>query len=319
MLRELKFVQGAVAKKDLLPALTNFRIEGGHVRSFNGKLALSSPIAFNIDCNPKAEQLLRAIAQCDDVIVLSMTSGGRLRVQSGRFRAFVETLEGETAHPLPEGEEVHFDGDHMLAACKLLMEFVGEDASKPWTNGVLFMGHSAFATNNVIIIEYWLGSPFPEVINVPRDCIREIVRINEPPTHAQISGNSITFHYTDGRWIRSQLLNTDWPFEMITKLLSGPSNPKPVPDELFEGIEVLKRMADGSSRIYLSNGLLRTHTEENTGGSYEVDGIEFDGVYNLAMLAKLKGVVTTADFTLYPAPCLFFGERIRGAVIGMRS
>jgi len=29
MLRELKFVQGAVAKKDLLPAMTHFAIEGG--------------------------------------------------------------------------------------------------------------------------------------------------------------------------------------------------------------------------------------------------------------------------------------------------
>lgn len=317
MLRELKFVQGAVAKKDLLPALTNFRIEGGHVRSFNGRLALSSPISFDIDCNPKAEQLLKAIAQCDDVITLNMTAGGRLRVSSGKFRAFVETLEGETAHPLPEGDEVHFDGEHMLAACKILFDFIGDDASKAWTNGVLFMGQSAFATNNVILVEYWLGSPFPEIINVPRDCIREIVRINEPPTHAQISGNSITFHYTDGRWIRSQLLETGWPD--VTKILNNPAKPTPIPPELFEGIEVLKRMADGSSRIYVTKGLLRTHLEENTGGMYEVDGVDFEGVYNLAMLSLLKGVVTSADFTLYPAPCLFFGERLRGAIIGMRS
>lgn len=86
MLKELKFVQGAVGKKDLLPAMTHFQIQNGHVRSYNGTLALSSPLPFDIDCCPKAEQLVKAIGQCDEVITLSMTPGNKLRVQSGKFQ-----------------------------------------------------------------------------------------------------------------------------------------------------------------------------------------------------------------------------------------
>ena len=56
MLKELKFVQGAVSSKDFIPALTHFRIENGTVRSFNGLLALCSPIALDIDCTPKASR-----------------------------------------------------------------------------------------------------------------------------------------------------------------------------------------------------------------------------------------------------------------------
>jgi len=44
MLKELRFVQGAVAKKDFVPAMTHFRIEKGTVRSFNGNLAICSPL-----------------------------------------------------------------------------------------------------------------------------------------------------------------------------------------------------------------------------------------------------------------------------------
>lgn len=316
MLKDLKFVQGAVAKKDLLPAMTHFRIEGGHVRGFNGQMAISSPIAFDIDCNPKADQLVKAITQCADEIVLSMTPGGKLRVQSGKFRAFVEVIEGETVHPLPEGDEVHFDGEQFLKACQQLYPFIGNDASRPWANGILLMAQSAFATNNVCLVEYWLGSPFPFIVNIPRACVNEILRVDEPPTHAQIHERSITFHYTDGRWIRSQLLDTTWPD--LTKILDQPANPKPLPEGFFEGIDTLKRVADGTSRIYIQDGLLRTHLEEQTGGSYEVDGLDFTGCYNIAMFSLLKGVVTTADFTTYPAPCLFFGDRLRGAIIGMR-
>ena len=45
MLNELKFVQGSVAKKELLPSLTHFKIEDGHIRGFNGTIAISAPKA----------------------------------------------------------------------------------------------------------------------------------------------------------------------------------------------------------------------------------------------------------------------------------
>jgi hypothetical protein len=279
-------------------------------------MAISSPLPFDINCTPKAEQLVKAISQCNETVTLNMTAGGRLRIQSGKFRAFIETVEGDTPHPMPEGDIVNFDGEQMLQACKLLAPFIGDDASRPWSNGILFMGQSAFATNNVCVIEYWLGSPFPFVINVPRDCIREMLRVNEAPTYAQIHERSITFHYSDHRWIRSQLMETTWPD--VAKILDVKSNPKPVPQDLFDGIETLKKMGDGASRVYFQDGLMRTSLEEFTGGTYDVDGLDFKGCYNMQMFALLNGVVTHADFTLYPDPCMFFGERIRGAIIGMR-
>lgn len=319
MLKELKFVQGAVGKKDLLPAMTHFQIQNGHVRSYNGTLAISSPLPFDIDCCPRADQLVKAISQCEEVVTLSMTPGGKLRVQSGKFRAFVENTIDTGFHPVPEGEPLAFDGASLFASLKVLYPFIGNDASRPWTNGILLNGQSAFATNNTCVCEYWLGVPFPHQINIPKACIKEMLRVDEAPTHAQLAQGSITFHYEDGRWIRSQLLGIEWPFEMITKILSRPNEPVRIPEELFPAITKLQRLADGSSRIYINHGLLTTHTEEEQGGSVEVDGLEFQGCYNIAMLALLEGVVTHADFTLYPEPALFFGERLRGAIVGMRS
>lgn len=319
MLKELKFVQGAVGKKDLLPAMTHFQIQNGHVRSYNGTLAISSPLPFNIDCCPKADQLVKAIGQCEEVITLSMTPGGKLRVQSGKFRAFVENTIDTGFHPVPEGEPLSFDGAALFDAIKILYPFIGNDASRPWTNGILLNGQSAFATNNTCIVEFWLGNPFPRQINIPRAAIKEMLRVDEAPTHGQLAGNSITFHYDDGRWIRTQLLGTEWPFEMIAKILNRDNKPVAVPEDLWPAITKLNRLSDGSNRIYIDHGLLTTHTEEEVGGSVEVDGLEFQGCYNIAMLALLEGVVTHADFTLYPEPALFFGSRLRGAIVGMRS
>lgn len=316
MLRELKFVQGAVAKKDLLPAMTHFAIEGGHVRSYNGTLALSSPIPFDIDCKPKAGPLVQAIANCNDTVTLSMTPAGKLRIQSGKFRAFVDCIDGETPHVMPEGDHVNLDGEQLLEACKTLAPFVGNDASRPWTNGILLRGQSAFATNNVCLVEYWIGSQTPFTANIPMAAIKEMIRINEAPTHAQRTDNSITFHYTDGRWIRSQLYSTDWPD--LSKVLDRQSNPSDMDSRLFEGLEVIKPFADKLGRAFFHGEAVKTHIDEGEGASFDMVGFPFEGVYQIEMLKLLKDVAQKIDFSTYPNPCLFYGDRLRGAIVGMR-
>lgn len=317
MLAELKFVQGAVAKKDLLPAMTHFRIENGTVRSYNGTMAISSPIALDIACCPKADALVRAIASCQEATMLSLTEGGRLSVRSGKFRAIIDTIQGSTPHVEPEGDPIQFDGATLVEAFRVLEPFIGTDASRPFTNGVLLDSGSAYATNNTCLVQYWIGGAFPLRVNVPRAAIKEVLRVGEPPTHGQVTRDSITFHYTDGRWIRSQLVSTEWPMDIIGNLLDQPSDAKALPEDFFTGIATIKGMTDGASRVYMLDGALRTHTDPDEGAVYELD-LPAEGLYNLHMLSLLDGVVNTVDFARYPQPALFFGDKLRGAIVGMR-
>ena len=317
MLKALKFVQGAVSKKDLVPALTHFRIENGTVRSYNGMLALCTPIALNIDCTPKAETLVKAIGHCDETVTMSITPTGRLSVRSGSFKALVDCVQEETPHVLPEGDECQIDGAALVDALKLMYPFIGDDASRPWSNGILLKGQSAFATNNVTLIECWIGTPFPRICNIPRACIKEMIRIGEPPTKAQFSDNSVTFHYEGDRWIRSQLFATDWP-DLGKVLDVQPGNMVAVDDRIFAGLEKLKPFVDKYGRIFFKGEHLCTTLELEDGCDYKVDGMQLDGVYNVEMLQILKGVATQIDFGAYPKPCLFYGNKLRGAIIGMR-
>jgi DNA polymerase III sliding clamp (beta) subunit (PCNA family) len=317
MLAELKFVVGSVAKKDYLPALTHFCIENGTVRGFNGTLALCSPIPFDISCKPKAIPLVQAIRNCTDTIALSMTATGRLSVKSGKFKAFVECIEGPSNHVEPEGDRIDFDGEAFLKGIKSVSDYMGDDASRPWSNGVLLKGQSAFATNNVIVVEYWTGVDFPIVVNIPRPAVKEILRIDEAPEYAQTTDSSFSLHYSDGRWIRTQLLPSDWPD--LARILDQPCNPQPVNPELFAGLEVIKPFADKLGRVTFHEGAVCTSLVEGDGAKYDVEGLPDNGSYNVEMLASLAGVVHTIDLTTYPKPCIFYGERLRGAIIGMRQ
>lgn len=316
MLKTLRFVQGSVAKKDFLPALTHFVIEGGKVRGYNGTLALCSPIPFDIECKPKAEPLVRAIANCDDTVSLSLTPAKRLSVRSGSFKAFVDCIEGETPHAEPEGRVVEINGAALLQAMKTVYPFVGEDASRPWGTGALLRGPSVFATNNVSLIEFWTGIDFPVLVNIPRAAIKEIVRIDEPPTLAQVAENSFTLHYADGRWLRTQLLPTDWPD--LSKILDVPSNQKPIDPALYTGLDVLRPFVDKMGRIEFGESGISTHGAGDEGASYALESGPQRGTYNVEILRLLRDVADTADFDQYPKPCIFVGNCLRGALMGMR-
>lgn len=318
MLAELKFVQGAVSKKDFIPSLTHFVIEEGTVRGYNGMLGLCSPIPFDIECKPKAESLVRAIASCSETVQLAMTSAGRLSVKSGQFKAFVECLaEESTPHVQPEGEHVAIDGSSLLGSLKVVAPFIGDDASRPWSNGVLLSGQSAFATNNITLVEYWTGFTVPRPLNIPRAAIKELIRIDEGPEAVQLTDTSITFHFTGNRWLRTQLLATKWPD--ISKILNKESNPVPLDNRLFEALKTLKPFIDKTGRIlFRGAGKIATHDDESEGAGYEIEGFNHTGVYQIDMLNLLEATAKSIDWSSYPSPSMFFGDRLRGAIVGMR-
>jgi DNA polymerase III sliding clamp (beta) subunit (PCNA family) len=314
MLNTLKFVSGAISKKNLVPYMSHFCIQNGTIRSYNGMISLCSPIPIDLDCHPKADLMVKAIANCDSTIALSITNAGRLKVQSGKFKAFIECLSEVTPDIQPEGEFTTIDGKLLIEALTNLYKFIGDDASRPWSSGVLLSNGSAYATNNVCIIEHWLGFAPKVPINIPKQAIREILRIGETPETIQMAERSITLHYSDGRWIKSQLLETCWPD--IGKILNVECNPSAINNEIFDGLEVLKPFVDNLGSIHISPGLLATSTDLDTSANYEVKDLNFDGIFNIEMLNLLKGTVTTIDWGI--SPCLFFGDRLRGAIIGMR-
>ncbi len=317
MLTSLKFCAGSIAKKDFVIDLKHFAIQDGFIRGFNGTLALGSPIPFDINCHPNAEQLIKAVSKCDDTIQLSLTKAGRLSVKSGVFKAFIDCVQGETNHVEPEGSFVEFDGELVLKGIQACAAFIGSDASRPWANGILIKGQSMFATNNVMLVEYWLGAEFPITVNIPKAAIREMQRINEPPIGAQVTENSITFHYTNDRWLRTQLYATEWP--NLSKVLDRPSTQLPMDERIFVGLEAVKSFTDKMGTIFLMPDELRTHQDEQEGAGFAIEGFGFEGKYNIEMLNLLKDTATTIDWSTYPGPCMFQGDRIRGAIIGMRK
>lgn len=320
LLKTLRFVRGSVAKKDLLPALTSFRIEGGRVQGFNGSVAISVPINFDIDCTPKAVPLVNAIDKCTaDGISFTMTPSGKLSVKSGKFRAYIECIEGPTAHVTPTGETLPIDGTKLLQALTTLEPLMGSDASKPWSNGIRLDGCSAYATCNVIAAQYWLGAPFPLPTTIPRQAVKELLRIGEPPMSIQVGSNGVTFHYETGMWVWAATLVDPWPdFDKVIGI-NAPAM-RDLPEDFFEALESVKPFVDKYGRVILEPGIVRTTKEgDECGAVCANDWVQNVGHFSVDMLLRLQKVAKRIDLSCYPGACPWQGDNVRGAIIGLHQ
>lgn len=314
MLNALRFVQGSVARKDYQPALVHFHIQGGMIQGYNGVLSLCCPIALDLDVTPNAVQLVKAVQGCSDTIALAVTPAGRLSVKSGRYKAFVDCFPGGFPEIKPEGQKVEL-AEPILPALKVLAPCVAEDASRQWARGVLFRGSSMFATNNVVLVERHFSNTFPLEMNLPLEAVSELLRIGEEPTYLLVAENAVTFFFDDNRWLRAQLYSNTWPD--MGKVLDRPSNQGAVPFR-SEDLAGLLPFLDDCGRVHLLDGVLSTSLADGEGAHVEIPGLPAGGVYNASMLRLALERATTFDFATYPAPCLFTGDRLRGALIGMR-
>ena len=318
MLDALRFVQGSVDKKGIVEELLHYRIEGGFVRGYNGRISLRSPIDTDLVITPKGVPFMKAIAGSTETIALSVTNGGKVSVRSGKFRALVQQTTNPFPDLPPEGEYTSLAGAEFMQTLSTLLPYTAEDASRPWSNGVLFVGDKAYATNNVVLVQAATGVVFPNVVNIPKQTLREMLRLRVVPVGVQVADRTITFHYEGDRWLRSNLLECSaWPDAASLLAAQDWGALEPVPADLYTTLETLLPFVNDLGQVHFANGVASTESGPDTGAIVEC-GYDFDGVYNLPQLLGLQGVAETADFSQYPKPCPFECSDARGVIIGMR-
>jgi len=321
LIKALKFVRGAVSRKDYQPALSHFLIKDGQVMGYDGTIALSSPIPLDIQATPKAIPFVKAIERCTDpTTALNLTATGKISLKSGKFKATIECTEESLVLESiqPEGDYVDLSST-LVSALRTLEPFIGVDASRPWSSGILLHNFSAFATNNIILAEAWIGGSLPN-INLPGSAIKELTRIAEEPIGIQLSKTSVTFHFKGDRWLRSQLLNTEWPdIHSLLEQTFDTSTMSPLPSNFFEAVETIAYAVEDDGRIYFRDSYITTALEGGIGASVEIQGLPAFGSYHHKMLMLLKDRVQQIDFTKHPNPCPFIGDQLRGVFLGMRD
>jgi hypothetical protein len=317
ILDALQFVRGAIGKRGDDPALTHFHIHNRRVTGYNGRIALSAPIALDIDCTPRGDTFARAIAACGEAPQIMLTPTGKISIRAGTFRALVETLNGEYPHAAPEGV-AHPVPAELLPTLATLYPLT-DNPAHVWAQSVLFAGASAYATNNIIAAERYHGTPLPRFA-LPRVAVAELLRISETPTNIRIAENSATFYFSGDRWLFARLLDLNqWRniAELIERVACSPNEAAPVPPGLFAALDKLAPFLDILERVTITPGTISTIDKDGSPGA-AVDlphGIA-RGCYNLKALQLLAPIADRIAFHSYPNPSPFFGAAVRGIIAG---
>lgn len=318
--KALKFVIGAVARKDHVEAFCHVAIRNHKAIAYDGMLSMSTPIDIGLNVMPHARTLLKALKECKDgdVISLHVTPAGKLVVKSGNFKANVNCLaeDNPTEQPMPSGERFEVT-KLLLESIRTLAPLMSIDASRPWAQGLLICGNSTFATNNIILAEHWHGSNFPGEVIIPADAVNELIRIGQPPTHAQFDKNSCTFHFEGDRWLRTTLIDGEWPHERVSAMLDQGGDTQPVPQGFFDQLARLKAFVGKDQGVRIFDTHMATNPDDDAEGAR----IDFDlpggnGHFNIVQLLSLAGIAQQIDFSTHPAPCFWKGKMVRGVIIG---
>jgi hypothetical protein len=318
MLDALRFVQGALRKTALSPEMEHYQISGGRIIGYNGHLALSSPISLELSAHPKADLFIKAIQACETETSISLTPSARLSIISGKFRAFVPCLPEAPFDVQPKGTRVELQSG-VLKALTRAMDFISEDASRPWAMGALIHGGAVMATNNVTFIQLWAGSELSALptMNIPRFAVQEMIRIGEEPVAMQSDGNSLTLHYKGDKWLRCQLYDVEWPFDRLQSLFEVPHAPIPFEPGIKEAIEKLHPFIESKATpLYFTEFGITTSLAADEGVAYQVDNAPAGTAFNLKQLELVSAVADRIDWTLFPKPCIFYGENLRGMIMG---
>lgn len=318
MINALRFAQGALKSTALVPELEYYQIKNGRVLGSNGHMTLSAPIDLSIEAKPKAKLFHQALQACGDTVSIGLTEGGRLHVRSGGFSAFIPCIEKEIYEPKPDGE-VFPAPPGLLAAAKRLYNIISLDASRPWAMGLNVGGGFYTATNNIAIVQIWDGNNLPH-FNCPRFSVAELIRIGENPDTIQITENSVTFGWEDGRWLQTLILSDEWPETLVEKLLDAGRPGEPLPDGFFDALEKIKPfIPDKSNTVCFGDNILVAGPHlEQVSASHDVEGLEAGPKFSEKVLSVLKDEITTIDFSAYPEACGFRGPSSRGIILGQR-
>lgn len=222
-LTELKYVADHTGSR-FAPILTHLLFYcddmADRCQAGNGRYVVDVPQSGYPEMCVSAERLVAAVAACatDAPTVLVDEPGTTCTVQAGRVRSKIAlSTPGEYPRATPDPETAH-TAPGVAALLAQLQPFVATDASRPWATSICVANGFAYATNNVILVRVPFPATFDRPVNIPGAVIEAVLAKGEP-AGLGVGENSLTFYFDDTVWIKTQLIDGEWPSSTVDSLV----------------------------------------------------------------------------------------------------
>jgi len=316
LLEALKFV--AIAQKKAgTPYQTHCVIKDGYLFGFDGVVTVGTPLNIDLNCCPHTYNLMQALAHCGaDLTITNETLN--LTIKSGKYKSVIDCYPIESMVINAPDEKFVEVTDGFTNGLRLAAKVALNDAAG--TRAIL---KSVYLTSNVIaatdsfhLIEYWHGVPGIPPVLLPKRTAEIVAGCTKQLTHIGGSSHSITFHFDDGSYVRSGLIDGLYP--NYENLLAFDGVALPPPDDFFDAVKKVSAFNE-SGKIYMTGGKICSKVTPELGSSFDVDNIPEQAAFNSNYILDLQECFSLMAFTKTERGDFihFFGDNVRGVMSGM--
>lgn len=279
----------------------------------DGVLTIAHPIQDDLAACPQTARLLAALRRCGEGVSITQLDSSRLSLKSGALRVSVPCVDLQQV-PIVWADPPQAPIDHrFIEACKAISHVASETGQHVSMISLLGKGQSLFATNRMVLLEYWHGLNLPPYWIFPKAAAIALQKIALKLVGFGISERSATFHYENGAWFKTQLYAEHWPNNLDAMFEGAPAVPVPLPPDLFDAVEKLSAFTD-TGRIEFGENVLRAINIDNESAEHDVKGITAGPIFSVKQLLAVAPVAKTWGLHPELKRAFVFGENIRGVM-----
>ena len=304
-----------LTKKTGAPNETHIKLVNKWAVAFNGIIAAGQPINEDLSACPHAQTLPEALTKCGLQFTIEQPAEHKLVLKSGKFKANIPCINTELLY-VGNIDNSNYDlNERFMEGLGAINIMPNENGQQVHLVSLLMNGQSIIATNGTMILEYWHGLDLPSGLAIPKDFATALVKSKKKSVGLGCSKSTITVHFDDRSWLRTQLYADVWPD--VRPILNRPCEPEPMPADFFQGlVSIVPFSTDGL--VHFGNGLILSHASEDAGASYAVPGLQAGPIFPADQLKLCQPYMQKVDWQAkadFGTMAMFFGEKIRGAIM----
>lgn len=314
LIAALKFISPA-QKKAGQTSVQFCSISNKWVAASDGILTIACPIDEDLSACPNTLLFIEALSKATDELSITQLSLNTLVVSSGAFRALVPCVGFEEVPITAPDEKCAVIDDKIKDAFSSVAGILTEGSPIATYAAVLLQANSAVATNGAAILEYWHGIDLPPGMMIPKASALAILKAPKNLIGFGFSQSSATFYYEDGSFIKTQLFGERYP-NYQNVITCENVNPVPVQAEFFDALRAIEAFSP-NGHVFFENGAMLSAMRQEEASSYQVEGLTGEMGFAVKLLLSVEHAFKSVHFDVEDNKAFFFGDNVRGAVMGV--
>jgi hypothetical protein len=311
----LKFVSIAQrAKGDL--RMTHCLMQDGWLLATDGAISAGCKIEDTINAAPHTAKLIAALSKAKGQISIVQVNAYKLTIKGDKFQATIPCAEAHEMFPVapdPNIATVTNDVKKGFGACAAL---VNESAPEAFKAGVLLQSGTIVGTDGIVMLEYWHGVDLPPGLLIPKAAANAIANCAKDVAGFGFTNNSVTIHFTDGAFLKTQLFASQYP-DYLRVLEEYECDYWPVPDDFFTAVDHVAEFGE-NGRVYFDTNIMRSDPIPGEGASYEVQGLPPGMAFSSVELNKVREYFKKVCWIPEVSKAFFVTDGVaRGVIMGL--